>query len=136
MKPALRVVALGAALAGQGALADDGSAWEKSYDAATRTRFIPVELQRADHWGGEQVYESINRGKRQLFGLREDKTGLGRVFDSRYPRSVCKGEVKFPLGLWKQGEVREPYREGRGRGTDMRYVYSPLRGLVSVEGEE
>ena len=25
---------------------------------------------------------------------------------------------------------------GRGRGTDMRYVYSPLRGLVSVKGNE
>jgi len=26
--------------------------------------------------------------------------------------------------------------EGRGRGTDMRYVYSPLRGLVYVQGNE
>lgn len=26
--------------------------------------------------------------------------------------------------------------EGRGRGTDMRYVYSPLRGLVHVQGNE
>jgi len=26
--------------------------------------------------------------------------------------------------------------EGRGRGTDMRYVYSPLRGLVDVQGNE
>jgi hypothetical protein len=25
---------------------------------------------------------------------------------------------------------------GRGRGTDMRYVYSPLRGLVDVHGNE
>ncbi len=25
---------------------------------------------------------------------------------------------------------------GRGRGTDMRYVYSPLRGLVDVQGNE
>jgi hypothetical protein len=102
--------------------------------------------------------------------LREDKTGLGRVFDSRYPDRGCRDEVKFPLGVWKQGEVREyrvpcasgarPLRvtieeidfvydgvphslrfhwllsAGRGRGTDMRYVYSPLRGLVSVKGNE
>ncbi len=26
--------------------------------------------------------------------------------------------------------------EGQGRGTDMRYVYSPLRGLVDVKGNE
>lgn len=26
--------------------------------------------------------------------------------------------------------------EGRGRATDMRYTYSPLRGLVRVEGNE
>lgn len=25
---------------------------------------------------------------------------------------------------------------GRGRGTDMRYVYSPLRGLVDAQGNE
>jgi hypothetical protein len=28
------------------------------------------------------------------------------------------------------------FMEGRGRGTDMRYVYSPLRGLVDVQGNE
>jgi hypothetical protein len=179
--------------------ADDWSAWQRAYDPATRTRFIPVELwtgalwdgareirmapaalqfgARADKnirgpidWNGMQVYERVDRRARQLWALREDKTGLGRVFDSRYPQRNCRGEVKFPLGLWKQGEVRE-YRVpctdgarplkvtieeidfvyegaphslrfhwlimgGRGRGTDMRYVYSPLRGLVKVEGNE
>ncbi len=52
-----------------------------------------------------EVYERINAGKRQLFTLTNDGTGLGRVFDSRY-RESCAGEVKFPLGYWKQGEVR------------------------------
>ena len=28
------------------------------------------------------------------------------------------------------------FRLGDGRGTDMRYVYSPLRGLVHVQGNE
>ena len=28
------------------------------------------------------------------------------------------------------------FMDGRGRGTDMRYVYSPLRGLVNVQGNE
>ena len=122
-------------------------------------------------WNGIEVYERLNRGKLQLFAIRDDRTGLGRVFDSRYPDLGCQGEVKFPLGRWKQGEVREYYlncgrgrprplkvtiedidfvydgvphslrfhwllMEGRGRGTDMRYVYSPLRGLVYVQGNE
>jgi len=58
--------------------------------------------------GGDpiQVYERVNRGKRQLFALAPDGSGLGRVYDSRYPR-YCSGEVKFPLGYWRQGEVRE-----------------------------
>jgi hypothetical protein len=181
------------------ARAQDWSPWQRAYDPATRTRFIPVELwtgvpwdgaqeirmlpaalefgPRGDMsikgpktWNGIQVYERLNRDKLQLFAIRDDKTGLGRVFDSRYPQSGCTGEVKFPLGRWKQGEVRE-YRldcvrgsrplkvtieeidfvhegvphslrfhwllmEGSGRGTDMRYVYSPLRGLVHVQGNE
>ena len=119
-------------------------------------------------WNGIQVYERLNGDKLQLFAIRDDKTGLGRVFDSRHPN--CHGEVKFPLGRWKQGEVREYelpcyrgnqplkvtieeidfvyqgvphslrfhwlFRGGNGRGTDMRYVYSPLRGLVHVQGNE
>jgi hypothetical protein len=122
------------------------------------------------NWNGIQVYERLNRDKLQLFAIRDDRTGLGRVFDSRYPQLGCRGEVKFPLGHWKQGEVREYqldcargkrplkvtieeidfvydgvphslrfhwlFTGGRGRGTDMRYVYSPLRGLVDVQGNE
>jgi len=182
------------------ARAEDWSPWQRAYDPATRTRFIPVELWTGTDWDGTQeirmvpaalqfgprgdksikgpttwngieVYERLNRGKLQLFAIRDDRTGLGRVFDSRYPDLGCQGEVKFPLGRWKQGEVREYYlncgrgrprplkvtiedidfvydgvphslrfhwllMEGRGRGTDMRYVYSPLRGLVYVQGNE
>ena len=194
----LLLIVLCLALAGV-ARAEDWSAWQRAYDPATRTRFIPVELwtgarwdgrqeihmapaalefgRRGDKtikgptlWNGIQVYERLNRDKLQLFAIREDRTGLGRVFDSRYPQLGCRGEVKFPLGRWKQGEVREYqldcargtrplkvtieeidfvhdgvphslrfhwlFMEGRGRGTDMRYVYSPLRGLVDVRGNE
>jgi hypothetical protein len=53
-----------------------------------------------------QTYERVTLGKRQLFALAPDGTGLGRVYDSRYPR-YCPGEVKFPLGYWRQGEVRD-----------------------------
>src|SRR5437016_407342 len=121
------------------AVASDVSPWDRAYDAATRTRFIPVELWTGASWDGEhvirmapadlafgrgkriggpmpwtppdggapiQVYERTNRGKRQLFALAPDGTGLGRVYDSRYPR-YCPGEVKFPLGYWRQGEVRD-----------------------------
>jgi hypothetical protein len=192
-------VALCLALTGV-ARAEDWSAWQRAYDPTTRTRFIPVELwtgalwdgtqeirmapaalefgRRGDKsikgpttWNGIEVYERPYRdNKLQLFAIRPDRTGLGRVFDSRH--HVCLGEVKFPLGRWKQGEVRAyqldcvrekwpqplkvtieeidfvydgvPHslrfhwllREGRGRGTDMRYVYSPLRGLVQVQGNE
>lgn len=116
------------------------------------------------------VYERISGDKRQLFALRDDQTGIGRVLDSRSDRTLCAGESKFPLGFWKQGEGRSytvscrrevrslrltienldftyqgvPHslrfhwllNEGRGRGTDMHYVYSPLKGLVHVEGNE
>ena len=118
-----------------------------------------------------QVYERLNSGKRQLFTLTNDGTGLGRVLDARY-KDLCAGEVKFPLGYWKQGESRSYtvscqrrgrarpltvtildldfvydrvqhslrfhwlMNEGKGRGTDMTYVYSPGRGLVHLDGNE
>jgi hypothetical protein len=197
------VLALALLLAAAPACADDWSAWQRAYDPATRTRFIPVELWtgapwdgtqeirmapaaleyagRADKsvkgpkdWNGIPVYERMNRGTLQLWALREDRTGLGRVHDSRSRFLACQGEVKFPLGRWKQGEAREYelpcargsarvneplkltieeidfvydgvphslrfhwlFMGGRGRATDMRYVYSPLRGLVHVSGNE
>lgn len=52
------------------------------------------------------VYERTNRSKTQLFALRSDGQGLGRVYDSRYDRN-CIDAIKFPLGVWKQGETRE-----------------------------
>lgn len=198
------VLAVTLLLAGQ-AWAQDGSAWQRSYDPATGRRFIPVELFTGSEWDGTQairlppaklefgrrnektivgpmewmppnagapiqVYERLNRDKRQLFAVRDDQTGIGRVMDSRYGSALCLGESKFPLGFWKQGEVRNyqvycrsdtrPLRitienldftyegvphslrfhwllnQGRGRGTDMHYVYSPRKGLVDVQGNE
>lgn len=52
-----------------------------------------------------QVYERVNKGKVQLFTVRNDRQGLGRVFDSRGSR-VCEPGFKFPLGMWNQGESR------------------------------
>src|SRR5262245_56601535 len=107
--PTLLLLALCLALAGA-ARAEDWSAWQRAYDPVTRTRFIPVELwngapwdgtqairmapatlafgrqgdkrlQGPTIWHGLQVYERLHRDKRQLFAIREDQTGLGRVFD-------------------------------------------------------
>jgi hypothetical protein len=52
-----------------------------------------------------KVYERTNKRKVQLFTIRRDKQGLGRVYDSRYRRD-CVDAIKFPLGVWKQGETR------------------------------
>ena len=116
--------------------------WAESYDAATKTRFIPVELWTGADWDGAKVikvgksdltfgkqgekrvtgpepfvrpdtnetiliYRRINRGKTQLFTVSSKKDGLGRVYDSRIDKKPCSDEVKFPLGLWQQGETRE-----------------------------
>jgi hypothetical protein len=117
-----------------------------------------------------QVYERNDRGKKQLFALSSRGDGLGRVFDSRYGRD-CVDEVKFPLGLWKDGETRVfdvscnngklqrrlevtierldfnfegvPHSlkfhwvvdGGKQPRTDMHYIYSPGRGLVSLNDD-
>ena len=58
------------------------------------------------------VYERINPGtdgdKWQIFTVNEDQTGLGRLFDGRPGRDArtYSGGLKFPLGLWKEGESK------------------------------
>ena len=42
----------------------------------------------------------------QKMAVRTDGTAIGRAWDSRFGGLVCDQEAKFPLGLWKQGEVR------------------------------
>ena len=42
----------------------------------------------------------------QLFTVSSKKDGPGRVFDNRRNRNSID-EVKFPLGLWRQGESRD-----------------------------
>lgn len=59
------------------------------------------------------VYERTNQErdgvKSQLFAMNEEKTGLGRVYDSRTEFGVrtFSGGLKFPLGYWKQGEIKQ-----------------------------
>jgi hypothetical protein len=60
------------------------------------------------------VYERINpdknrsEDKTQLFTVNQDQTGLGRLFDGRPGRDTrtYSGGLKFPLGLWKEGEAK------------------------------
>ena len=42
----------------------------------------------------------------QKMAVRVDGSAIGRVHDSRFGGLVCDQEAKFPLGVWKQGEVR------------------------------
>jgi hypothetical protein len=103
----------------------DQNPWDSSIDAVTKTRFIPVELWTGMEWDGKRelqhpvtgatllVYERTNQErdgvKSQLFAMNEEKTGLGRVYDSRTEFGVrtFSGGIKFPLGYWKQGETKQ-----------------------------
>jgi hypothetical protein len=55
------------------------------------------------------VYDRRRSGrssnKHQLFALRDDGAGLGRVYEGRGDYTL-EGEVKFPLGEWREGESR------------------------------
>lgn len=120
--------ALALMLAGE-ACAADWSAWQRSYDPATRTRFIPVELWTGAPWDGTQ---EIRMAPAALdFGRRGDKYIKGPM--------VWNGiEVYERLSradVLQRFALRDD-RTGLGRGTDLRYVYSPLRGLVHVAGNE
>jgi hypothetical protein len=42
----------------------------------------------------------------QKMAVRHDGSAIGRAYDSRFGGLFCDQEAKFPLGLWKQGEVR------------------------------
>lgn len=60
------------------------------------------------------IYERVNPGrnkgddKSQLFTINQDQTGLGRLFDGRAGRDTrtYSGGLKFPLGMWKEGETK------------------------------
>jgi len=126
----------------------DPSPWDSAIDAATKARFIPVELWTGAAWDGKKelkmsnaetrfgdrlnkdirgpmewkhpmtgatlvVYERTNQErdgvKSQLFAMNEEKTGLGRVYDSRTELGMrtFSGGLKFPLGYRKQGETKQ-----------------------------
>lgn len=59
------------------------------------------------------VYERINPGrdgvKLQRFTINQEKNGLGRLYDARpgLGTRMFSGGLKFPLGVWKEGETRK-----------------------------
>jgi hypothetical protein len=61
-----------------------------------------------------QVVRAYNRHRsnsregavEQKMALRTDGAAIGRVSDSRNGAFICDQEAKFPLGIWRQGEVR------------------------------
>ena len=63
------------ALAGP-AGAEDWSAWQRAYDPATRTRFIPVELWTGAPWDGTQEIRMAPAAELK-FGKRGDQSIKG-----------------------------------------------------------
>lgn len=58
-----------------------------------------------------RVYERRRTTRRegaveQRMAVRDDHSAIGRTYDSRFGQIVCAQEAKFPLGVWKGGEVR------------------------------
>jgi hypothetical protein len=93
---------------------------ERRIDLPQITSFVDPD---GDRWRGPigdtdlitgspmQAYERSRYNKRegnvdQRFAVRAEQDGLGRVYDSRFGEIRCSGEIKFPLGEWKQDEVR------------------------------
>jgi hypothetical protein len=95
-----------------------GSKWDGARDLAmkpadiyfgrnNRKRIIgPIAWQHPETGKPVQVYRRINRAKEQLFTVRAQKDGLGRVYDSRRSSGSCIDGIKFPLGWWREGETR------------------------------
>jgi hypothetical protein len=85
----------------------------------------PTEWKHPDNGQTYVVYERLNPGRRagdakwQLFAINQEQSGLGRVYDTRpdLGTRTFSGGLKFPLGVWKEGETRKflykRYEKGR-----------------------
>lgn len=86
----------------------DGTYWQKA------SYTIKGPIQWKDPVTGEtsEVYERLyfdrQGSKRQLFTINAERSGLGRLYDGRPGRDTrtSSGGLKFPVGLWKEGETR------------------------------
>lgn len=115
-------------------------------------------------WAGEQIsyykrtYRTPSRTVESHYTINKTKDGLVRIFDKRngVERTFSGKGNKFPLGLWKQGEVRtyddtRPVKieimdidgsggcltfrwtlGGGGWNRDNIYTFCPNRGLVKI----
>jgi len=112
-----------------------GMAWNGSRDLLL-SEAIPNENSRVKISGPEdytrpntgerlKVYRRVNKKKVQLYSVTSRKDGLGRVFDNRYNRN-CVDEVKFPLGIWRQGESRNYRIECETRSRTIRMTIEEI----------
>lgn len=100
-----------------------GMPWDgtRKIDAPAKVDFYDRDQ---DHWTGPvadtdvltgqplTAYKRSRSNKRegtvmQRFAVRAEQDGIGRVYDSRFGGIRCSGEIKFPLGEWKEGETRK-----------------------------
>jgi hypothetical protein len=121
------------------------------WDGAQRIELPPARDYEAEEtvWNGPQEWMNPYTGKilmvydrrrttrreglvEQKMAVRDDATGLGRVYDSRFGASVCAQEAKFPLGLWKQGEART-YDYVCLRTVDGRVLSLHRRARIAIE---
>lgn len=49
---------------------------------------------------------NLSNNADQIFAVRDDRSAIGRVADSRFGITACDQEAKYPLGLWTKGETR------------------------------
>lgn len=130
-----------------------GAAWDGGRDLAMRSvdatyshRKTVYLIRGPQEWKhpvtGETcaVYERANPGggdKKQLFAVNAEKSGLGRVYDARAELGLrtFSGGLKFPLGLWKEGETRKlAYRHFSGKGESKREETLTLRRVDLAHG--
>ncbi|MEI7430955.1 MAG: hypothetical protein WCL27_10920 [Betaproteobacteria bacterium] len=83
----------------------------KGYDAEGTVWSGPQEWRNPYTDQTLMVYDRRRTNRReglveQKMAVRGDGSAIGRVYDSRFGGLVCNQEAKFPLGLWKQGEIR------------------------------
>ena len=95
------------------------------WDGVRRIDLPPAKGDSAEEtvWTGPQEWKNPHTGKTltvydrrrttrreglvvQKMAVRDDGAAIGRVADSRFGGLLCDQEAKFPLGIWKQGEIR------------------------------
>ena len=121
---AVLLIALFLSLAGV-ARGEDWSAWQRGLGRVFDSRHPQAGCR------GEVKFPL---GRRMQGEVREYQLDCAR---GKWPLKVTIEEIDFVYdGVPHSLRFHWLFRGGNGRGTDMRYVYSPLRGLVQVEGNE